>query len=137
MRVILDTNVIIAAFASKGLCHSVFTLCIDRCEIILSSDILQEVRDNLSRKIKLSSEIVENIIDYLCSNVIIAEIDDVNIRVCRDPDDDKILELAVKTQPDFIITGDDDLLSLKEFESIKIVKPREFWDIVKDKDNIV
>ena len=53
MKTILDTSVIIAAFASRGLCHAVFELCLDRCEIVLSEEILREVLMNLNRKIKL------------------------------------------------------------------------------------
>ena len=131
MKVILDTNVIIAAFAAQGLCHSVFMLCIDRCNVMISSKILGEVRENLSRKIKLPKEAIENIVDYLSSNFTVVEIDAVNIKICRDPDDNEILELAAKTQPDFIITGDDDLLCLENFGVTNIVKPREFWEIIR------
>jgi predicted nucleic acid-binding protein len=53
VKTILDTNVIIAAFASRGFCHAVFELCLDRCEIVLSEEILREVLMNLNSKIKL------------------------------------------------------------------------------------
>jgi predicted nucleic acid-binding protein len=52
---------------------------------------------------------------------------------CRDIDDVKILGLAEVAKPDYIITGDIDLLVLKKFHSIPIVTPREFWEISKDK----
>jgi len=131
MKIILDTNVIIAAFSAHGLCHSVFTLCIDQHEVILSPDILQEVENNLLKKLKVPDEVIIDIIDYLRDNSIIAEADKLSTRVCRDPDDDRILGLALKTRPDFIITGDDDLLSHKEFGPTRIVTPRTFWEAVK------
>jgi predicted nucleic acid-binding protein len=48
--------------------------------------------------------------------------------VSRDPDDDNILATAVAGSCDCIITGDKDLLVLKQFEGIKILSPREFAD---------
>ena len=47
------------------------------------------------------------------------------VPVCRDPDDDKILALAWATKADFIISGDQDLLTLGAFRDIKIVNPAE------------
>jgi uncharacterized protein len=43
-----------------------------------------------------------------------------------DPDDDKFLECAVTAKADYIISGDPDLLNLKEFKKIKIVSPTQF-----------
>ena len=48
------------------------------------------------------------------------------IRACRDPKDDKFLELAVSGQADVIVTGDDDVLALHPFEGIPILRMREF-----------
>lgn len=50
------------------------------------------------------------------------------IKECRDPKDDKFLELAVSGKADFIISGDGDLQVLNPFRKIKIVSPREFLD---------
>ncbi|MBL8133918.1 MAG: putative toxin-antitoxin system toxin component, PIN family [Anaerolineae bacterium] len=51
-----------------------------------------------------------------------------SVRICRDPKDDKFLELAVNGMADYLISGDDDLLDLNPFEGISIVSPREFLD---------
>jgi predicted nucleic acid-binding protein len=53
MKVVLDTNVIIASFAARGLCHAVFELCLDRFEIVISSFLIAEVTPNLSKKFRL------------------------------------------------------------------------------------
>jgi len=53
--------------------------------------------------------------------------------ICRDPADGKILGLAKSAAPDFIITEDTDLLVLKEVESIPIIRPRQFWEFIKQK----
>ena len=45
--------------------------------------------------------------------------------VCRDADDDEVLAVAIASQADCIITGDDDLLSLKSYQGIPIITPDE------------
>lgn len=50
------------------------------------------------------------------------------IRVCRDPRDDKFLELAIAGQADYVITGDADLLTLNPFRHVPIVTPQQFLD---------
>jgi len=51
--------------------------------------------------------------------------------VCRDKDDDKIIECAVLSNADYIITGDDDLLTIKEFRNIRIITANEYVNILK------
>ena len=51
------------------------------------------------------------------------------VQACRDPSDDKILELAVNGRADYIITGDDDLLVMNPFRGIPIIRPAEFLEI--------
>jgi len=48
------------------------------------------------------------------------------LRVCRDPDDDKLLEIAVVGRADYLVTGDQDLLILDPFQGIPILTPAEF-----------
>jgi len=131
VKTILDTNVIIAAFASRGLCQAVFELCLDRCEIVLSEEILREVLMNLNGKIKLPLPQSESIVSYLRENCFISDIDYLEASSCRDKDDVHILGLAQRSLAEYIITGDKDLLDLVEYKSAKIVTPREFWALLK------
>jgi predicted nucleic acid-binding protein len=50
------------------------------------------------------------------------------VTACRDPDDDKILALAVSGQADIIITGDADLLVLDPFQGVRILAPRAYLE---------
>jgi len=50
------------------------------------------------------------------------------VKECRDPKDDKFLELAVNGSADFIVSGDKDLQVLHPFRNIPILSPREFLD---------
>lgn len=134
MKIIFDTNVIIAAFATRGLCHSIFELCVDRHTVILSVELLAEIELNLRKKLKLPNTIISEILAYLGDIASVEEIDEIVKGICRDPDDDKLLGLAKKTNAEYIITGDEDLVVLQEFCSTKIVRPREFWEIVKQSE---
>ena len=55
------------------------------------------------------------------------------VTLCRDPDDNKYLELALSGKADRIITGDPDLLVLNPFENIPIITPKEFLDSISSR----
>jgi len=131
MKIILDTNVIIAAFASRGLCSAVFELCLDRCEVVVSKAILKEVSTNLNRKIKLPLPQCDLIVSYLRENCFCSEIYDLYGSPCRDKNDIHVLGLAQRSGAKYIITGDQDLLELVAHKNTKIVTPREFWTLLK------
>ena len=132
MKIILDTNVIIAAFATRGLCSAFFELCLDRFDVMLSEEILKETGNHLNGKIKLSTDQCAKIDAYLRKNCAVSEIDDVDEAVCRDRNDLHILGLAQRSLADYIITGDKDLLDLGKYRSTKILTPREFWEVTKE-----
>jgi putative PIN family toxin of toxin-antitoxin system len=133
MRVVLDTNVILAAFAGRGLAHALFELCLEKHEVIISEHILSEVQRNLQKKLKMPKDKVLMITEYLKEFCTFSSYKRLDKDACRDIDDVKILGLAVVAKPDYIITGDTDLLVLKKFHSVPIITPREFWEISKDK----
>ncbi|MBM4340593.1 MAG: putative toxin-antitoxin system toxin component, PIN family [Deltaproteobacteria bacterium] len=135
MRVILDTNVILAAFAGRGLAHALFELCLEKHEIIISEHILSEVQRNLQKKLKMPKDKILMIAEYLKEFCKISSFKRLDKEACRDVDDIKILGLSEVANPDYIITGDKDLLVLKKFHSVPIITPREFWEISKGKRN--
>jgi putative PIN family toxin of toxin-antitoxin system len=133
MKVILDTNVIFSAFAARGLAHAVFELCLDKHTIIISGHILSELQGNFQKKLKMPRDRIQLIIEYLREFCIISAFKRPDRRICRDIDDVKILGLSEMAKPDYIISGDADLLALKGHQGVPIVTPREFWEISKGK----
>jgi putative PIN family toxin of toxin-antitoxin system len=133
MKIVLDANVIIAAFASRGLSESIIEVCLYEHELILSDDLLDEVLRNLRVKIKLPKNIVDNISRLLREHANFSIPVPLSSNVCRDADDIKILGLAVASNVDYIVTGDQDLLTLKSFQEIPILNPRSFSDILHDR----
>ena len=127
MRIVLDTNVIVAAFAARGLCAEVFEVCVTGHSLVVSEHILAEVSSALLKKIKLPKHIVRDVIEYLRSAAEVVEPGLINNSMCRDKDDLSVIGTAITGNASFIVTGDADLLLLKECMGIDIVSPRELW----------
>ena len=133
MKVVLDSNIISAAFSTHGLCNAVFELCLDRCDIHVSDFILNEVKSVFKEKYKIPDKEIQGILDYAGEYCFVTPYPKLTGRVCRDENDDEMLALARENRVHYIITGDQDLLTLKEYETIPIVTPREFWEKLKEK----
>ncbi len=142
MKIVIDTNVIIAAFATRGLCNEVFELCLAEHEIFLSAEIIAEVEKGLLEKIKVPENVVKDIIEFLKSKSENVEIkvetkgimNEIRLKL-RDPKDLIVLSTAELSGAEVILTGDKDLLSLKGFKKIKILAPREFYDLLKKQNS--
>ena len=130
MKVLLDSNVIIAAFAARGLCRDLFEVCVENHVLLISDDLLTEIERNLIRKVRVPPEIAADIVQYLRRVATLQAITDTEVEsdACRDADDLKILALAIQGSADCIVTGDPDLLILKKFRGIPILTPRGFWE---------
>jgi len=130
MKIVLDANVIIAGFATRGLCESIMEFCLSEHEIVLGDDLFDEILRNLRLRIKIPEIIVDSIGDLLRERANFSIPVPLPADVCRDPDDIKILGLAVASNADYIVTGDKDLLVLKSFQNIPILSPRSFSDLL-------
>jgi len=131
MRIVLDTNVIIAAFATRGLCADVLELCLSGHILVTSEFILSETREKLSEKLHLPESVIHDIISYLQDNSEIVVPARIVESVCRDKEDVKIIGTAVSGKANFVITGDKDLLVLINHEQVKILAPRAFWEFLR------
>jgi putative PIN family toxin of toxin-antitoxin system len=128
VRTLPDTNVLIASLISRGFCHELLEHCFLNHTLVTSEFILDELKEKLVEKFKYSTETAEEAVALFRSRMQIATPAALSSPVSRDPDDDNILATAIAGSCDCIITGDKDLLVLKEFEGIKILSPREFSD---------
>ncbi len=125
-RFVLDTNVLVsAALFRQSKPAQVFSQILDVGNVLVSVEILEELRDVLNRK-KFDRYIsLKDKRDFLAVLVRRSSLVEPTLRItaCRDPKDNQILELAVSGQADFIITGDNDLLVLNPFQNIQILTP--------------
>ena len=126
MKLVLDTNVLIAAFIAKGLCHTLVEHCLRTHNVIVSEFIFQELREKLTQKFKYSAEDAQAVEDLLRPRMQVVEPVALAMGVCRDPDDGQILGTAIAGNAACIVTGDKDLLTLGMFETVDILLPRDF-----------
>jgi putative PIN family toxin of toxin-antitoxin system len=129
MKIVLDTNVIVAAYATRGLAYSVFRLCLQKYELIISSIILEELESNFTKKLNMPPDEASMNLSFLRRTCGIGEITAVDSSRCRDRNDLHILGLAENTKADMIITGDNDLLEIRSHKGISILSPRQFWEM--------
>ncbi len=129
MRVVLDTNVLIAAFIARGACTDVFERVVNEHELILSPFILEEFERVMKNKMGLDRDRVTRAVALLRRKGRVLEPEPLGEPVCRDPDDDHVLALAGESEIGVVVTGDDDLLILKSFNDIPIISPRDFLAI--------
>ncbi|WP_308254006.1 putative toxin-antitoxin system toxin component, PIN family [Geminocystis sp. GBBB08] len=134
-RIVIDTNVIVSALIfSQSTTMQVFREAKEKGVLLISSEILSELIDVLSRQKfdrYLSRDIRE---DFLAGLSVEAEIIEITekIEICRDSNDNKFLELAVNGNATHIITGDKDLLELHPFQGIPILTPRQFLQFIAE-----
>lgn len=127
--VVLDTNVLVSA-ALFPLSHprQVFEIVRGQGSLVASIETLAEIEHVLKRPRfdrYMRRMLREDFLEGLEQMVGVVEITQ-TIRVCRDPGDDKFLELAVSGSATHIVSGDQDLLDLHPFRGISIVSPRRF-----------
>ena len=132
MRVVLDANVLIAAFATRGLCESLLEVCLSDHELVVSEHLLAaEVQHNFAVKLKLPVGTIQDILSLLRDRGTLMVPDFVEEDACRDANDLPILGLAQAASADCIVTGDKDLLVLGRFGTIPIYSPRMFADSLR------
>lgn len=130
-RVVFDTNLIVSAVLLAGsVSRQAFDKALEDCKVLISVSLLFEIIEVLSRE-KFNKYVTEaERMRFLVGFLKVAEMVEITetIEVCRDTKDDKLLELSVSGDADFLITGDNDLLVLNPFRGVEILNPREFLD---------
>ncbi len=131
MRVFLDTNVLVSAFAARGLCADLLELVLLEHDLVLGRNVLQELNKALGEKLKLpparSAEIVEFVSGEAVQIVDRAEVADAKV----DPDDSLVLGEAIAARADVFVTGDAALVKLGAIEKVQLVAPRQFWEMLR------
>jgi putative PIN family toxin of toxin-antitoxin system len=129
---VLDANVIVSAvLLPDSLTRKAFDRACKQGRIVVSEEVVNEL-DEVLRRPRLNRYIhEEERIQFLMELLREAELVRVACTVsdCRDPKDNKYLELAITTKASCIISGDQDLLVLSPFRKIPVLTPREFLDL--------
>lgn len=131
-RIVLDTNVLISALGWEGPSNKIFRKVLgEELELVTSYKQIEELGKVMEYpRFKFTEEQKSRFLTIIYEvAVVVGTRDCLNI-IKADPDDNVILESAIENDVDFIITGDNHLLDLKEFRGVKILTPREFLDLI-------
>ena len=131
MRVFLDTNVLVSAFASRGLCAEVLELVLLDHDLILGLNVLREFEKALREKVKLPVVHSAEIIDFVASEAI-QVVDKAEPAIAEvDAADALVLGEALAGQAELFVTGDAALQRLATLDALRIVSPRQFWEVLR------
>jgi putative PIN family toxin of toxin-antitoxin system len=133
MKIILDTNIYIAAFLSQNF-QSVPSKIIDLAQdgefdVFISSEIIQEIHHVLMDKLNLKEQEIAEIlseINFFTKKIVVIE----RVNICNDVDDDKFFALAKQLKADFLISLDKKhIIPIKKFGNTKTIFPSDFLKI--------
>ena len=132
MRCVFDTNVLVSALLlpdSKP--RQALDLALQKGKVLVGFAVLAEIFEVLNRKQLRRYIEEEDVRNFLAALTGEAEYVDVaeHISACRDPKDDKFLELAVSGHANYIVSGDSDLLALNPFRGVQIPPPHTFLKV--------
>jgi uncharacterized protein len=128
MKVLLDTNVLASAVATRGLCADVLREVLARHELLVCPQIVSELRRILRDKFRTPSQLIGDLVTMLQQDAISCTPGDLPELDLKDKDDLGILAAARSGGAQFIVTGDRELQNLGQFSGVKIISPRQFWE---------
>ncbi|HUD47397.1 MAG TPA: putative toxin-antitoxin system toxin component, PIN family [Candidatus Baltobacteraceae bacterium] len=130
---VFDTNILFSATGWRG---NPFQ-CVERArageiQVVTCPELVEELADKLELRLHFSAEqVAETLADYL-GFLRVVQIPKVLNAVPRDPEDNMVLECAIEGQAQYVVSGDNDLLVLKEFRGIQIVRAGDFLKVLAD-----
>jgi uncharacterized protein len=127
MKVFLDTNVLVSAMATRGLCADVLRETLTSHQLVVSVPLFNELKRVLRQKLQIPGELIDDAIGILQQDAHFATPSTILDVKIRDKDDLMILSSALNGNADLLVTGDKELLNLGKINDMEIVSPREFW----------
>lgn len=129
MRVFLDTNVLVSAFATRGLCRDLFARVVREHEFLTSEVVIKELRRVFKRKLKVDDATIEETEAFLRNFHVETQPVELPAISITDKSDIEVLGSAVAARAEVFITGDRELLALgKAIRGLDILDPRGFWE---------
>jgi len=126
-KVVIDTNVWVSGLIFGGLPENVIRLFLDQIvEVAISEELLTELKRIITHKFPYFVYRLRSLEAAISEDAEIVKLGDQTVNVCRDPDDNRVIETALIGNCAYIISGDKDLLELKSYQDIQIIKPAAF-----------
>lgn len=128
MRVSLDTNVLVSAFTTRGICADLLAVVLAEHRLVLGEKVLEELGRVLREKMRMPENSVVEADAFLRQEAaVISKGARVEVPI-RDPDDVEVFAQAVEGLVDALVTGDRDLLDVADQLPIEVLSPRGFWE---------
>lgn len=125
-KVVLDTNILISALGFEGKPNQVLRLALDRkIQLVTSEVLLVELQEVISKKFPQLGSKLPLIMKRIRKRSQIVQPKE-SLNISRDKDDNRVLEAAIEGECTYIITGDKDLLDLKQLKNVKILTAEQF-----------
>ncbi len=137
MKVFLDTNVIVSAVTTRGLCADVFRAVLADHDLMTSTKVLWEVQRILKVKFAVPDELIAEYIELIEEDSVLAEVGDLPSLAIKDKDDVEIVAAAVAGNANVFVTGDREVQGIKSVQETRIVSPREFWEELTAQPGVV
>ena len=116
MRILIDTNILISGLFFHGLPNKLLNELDEKFHVCVNEDITSEYTEKINQKIFQAKYIInDELRKKFFSNLQSFEMKS-DLKVCRDPDDDKFINCAIDAKAIYIVSGDNDLLTLKNCE---------------------
>lgn len=131
MRIFLDTNVLVSAFAARGLCAEVLELVLLDHDLVTGRNVLREFEKALREKVKLSAARSTEVVDFVSSEAIQIVDKAEPAQLDIDTADALVVGEALAGQAEFFVTGDAALLQVATAGTLKILSPRQFWETLR------
>ncbi|MGH7629133.1 MAG: putative toxin-antitoxin system toxin component, PIN family [Gemmatimonadales bacterium] len=131
MRVCLDTNVLVAALATRGLAADVLRLILAEHDLLVPEVVLTELQRVLAKKLKLPSTQIDAFEAFLREHEVLPKPAGLLDLAIRDRADAWVVASAVAGRADVLVTGDQDLLVLGPRAPLPVLDPRGFWNLVR------
>jgi len=128
VKLVLDPNVLLAAVLVPGLCRELVSKELHAHELCFSEELLAEFADKLESTFDLPPLDLPFYVAYRDRVTRVRPLK-LDKPVCRDPDDDVVIATALAAHARAIITGDKDLLVLKQHAGVRMITPRQFLEL--------
>ena len=132
MKIVFDTNVLLAGIFARGLCEALLDHCLANPEhtAIVSEPILEEFMEKAEQKFHAPPLKVRRVVALFREQMTIVVPMTVSADACRDPDDLAVVGTLIAANADCLVTGDKDLLVLEKFQGLPILTPRQCFECV-------
>ena len=127
----MDTNVLVAAFATRGLCHDILQLVLAQPQLLVGETVLDELQRVLADKLGIPEARVSEVVGFVREHADVVAPTEPATWPDTDPADRWIAAAALNGAADILVTGDKDLLEATPLAGLRIVSPRGLWELLR------